>query len=258
MLSPRKSSKLGVRGFTLIELLVVVAILAILAALLLPALRTAKKRAKRAVCVNNLRQCGFAFHAYALDHDDWLPYPTDWCTYGARSFGSKNSPVNLGFIYPYLQHAGEVMFCPDFTTSTSVQNWYLRTPRDGATVLARQWTNSVPTWSSYTMMPRVRLGSDPCGSVVLSSDTNLAVPCSPAAKLSRNLPPYSRKPFWLLMCIQDWRVNNSIGDRIGGHDGKGSNVLFMDGKVSYFDYPFREMWLHYCSVASQVLNQYEQ
>ncbi len=62
-----------VGGFTLIELLCVIAIIAILAALLLPAISQAKQRAKRVVCVNNLREIGLAFHIFANDHRGKLP-----------------------------------------------------------------------------------------------------------------------------------------------------------------------------------------
>jgi len=88
-----------VGGFTLIELLVVIAIIAILAALLLPAISQAKLRAKRTVCVNNLREVGLGFHMFANDHRGKLPMQVPASDGGSQEYAGGYGAGNFAYLH---------------------------------------------------------------------------------------------------------------------------------------------------------------
>jgi prepilin-type N-terminal cleavage/methylation domain-containing protein/prepilin-type processing-associated H-X9-DG protein len=134
-------------GFTLIELLVVIAIIGVLIALLLPAVQAAREAARRAQCVNNLKQLGIALHNY---HDTQGAFPLGRCVVpapppGFGTFDFSYSP--FAKILPYIEQGtvssslnfNLAYLSPANSTAYSTTMNVLVCPSDSATRVPNNW-----------------------------------------------------------------------------------------------------------------------
>lgn len=229
--------------FTLIELLVVIAIIAILAAILMPALSSARERAKTSNCANNLKTLAFAMQQYA-DNNNGKAKAFGVSDKDSRSKNSSNRFIGPAWkdiypmtLLPYIggayyadstvaaQHdAAKQAICPAGRRDTKVETYL--TANDGNTPNASYGFNTYVT----------------------SYDSNLGT----AGKnrysvLSKVWNPSSRG---LVMDVTLYNnelsseagTNNTSGSRYYGayrfdymalrHNG-GSNAAFCDGHVEY-------------------------
>jgi prepilin-type processing-associated H-X9-DG protein/prepilin-type N-terminal cleavage/methylation domain-containing protein len=114
------------RGFSLVEVMVVVSTVSVVMAVTMPAMTTARSRARAIVCRSNLRQLVLANMEYANDHDGscvpaaddlWASIGTEWGQNGYhRWHGERTGPdqpfdPKKGPLFKYLG-GGKIKECP--------------------------------------------------------------------------------------------------------------------------------------------------
>lgn len=255
-------------GFTLIELLVVIAIIGILAAILLPALARAREAARRASCQNNLKQMGLVFKMYANESHGLFPPKVKFYSEICWMPEPKT-------IYPEYLTDVHIMICPSdpeaghLLQKGYVGNWVNDTTGkldinpDGSGKFANQgdssytytgfavpnndvlqgWPGfSAPTWDPTAVVAAL-------APIFLNPDSDFTVnhPTLGAVQMYRLKEGIER------FFITD--INNPAASAISesdlavywdvlstspqdfNHVPGGSNVLYMDGHVSFVKYP---------------------
>jgi len=192
-------------GFTLIELLVVIAIISILASMLMPTLGTARERARRVKCLNNLRQIHNATLMYTADYDGWMPpvyggaYAKDARTYIHRA-GDRDYFLGVLYSRGYVG-TRRVFYCPScaagYVTDPERTSYSIRVP------MAHQTRGGQEEDYSYVAR---------WNTIELSS---AAYACDLLMKTNAEREDL------------DWL----------GHGGQGYNVLFGDGHVRWIPDP---------------------
>lgn len=100
-------------------LLVVIAVLAILAAMLLPALASAKKKAQRINCVNNLHQTGLAFRVWEGDNGDKYPMDVPMAKGGTKEFDTGADTFRHFQVMSNELSTPKILICPADTRTVA-------------------------------------------------------------------------------------------------------------------------------------------
>ena len=208
----RSRVRVGQRpGFTLLELLVSILIIAMLLAILIPNLQSARRQARRTVCLSHLRTGTLSVISYANAHTDNLPLIGE--AFHVQGFGDQyvevsprellghpgESQVNLGWLWGADLPDMSALLCPSAEKSNFSRD-YTKLPKP-----------DIPVASDYAY--------------------GVSIPAGESTQLSK---------LRSTALMADNFVASDFGAGLGlGHwsHRTGYNVAFPDGSVSFYADP---------------------
>ncbi len=215
------------KSFTLIELLVVVAIIAVLVAILLPALNSAREKAKRIACASVLKQWGNVMTMYCNDSNEYYPDESGELFAKYNDEGNQYFPQILNFKTAVALSGGynmnkRMFFCPE-TDITYIKHNLYGTDINGNYTLSEPYTRK---WVGYFFIAG---GRTPQNVSWLEGNT-----CHHSIARRQNEIAGLDCSRWPIMADM-FRSDTSLMMPHGVGRRGGSNSLFQDGHVEWFD-----------------------
>lgn len=241
-LSDKHHRVVSSRGFTLVELLVVIAIIVILAALLLPVLSSAKERARRAACLNNLRQFNLGLIMYGHDNHDRLPVMVGGLWAWDLPYSVANTLLQAGVTrdimydpgFPEMNDDGLWNFAPGYVDPDGdpapyrVIGYAMTFPGTASVTQTNQNLTINPTPIPVTNTDIVLPAPDPTERVIVAG----AVISAPGQN-----DPTARGTYQYTDIIGGYEPLPHRSAHLQGKIPAGDNVAMMDGSARWRNFP---------------------
>lgn len=182
------------RWFTLLELLLVASVIILLMSIVLPALRTAREKAKEVQCKDNLKQCGLLTFMYCSDYNDCLP--------------ANDNPYSTSYTYwhAYIDNISKICLCPSFAP--------------------KKYTSAVFTYGTFHRAGFFKLSTLPQNNKSYSRKLNFCILLADTVAYNSYYDGWYQS-YMLYRTVVSVPESGSVHTR---HNNKG-NCLFPDGRV---------------------------